>query len=44
MPWAWERPSTTTIAALIIAAGLALGGLLRVPGSRARARPIATSR
>jgi hypothetical protein len=38
MPWAWERPSTTTIAALIIAAGLALGGLFAGAGlARARA-------
>jgi len=38
MTWAWERPSTTTIAALIIAVGLALGGLFAGAGlARARA-------
>lgn len=38
MPWAWERPSTTTIAALIIAVGIALGGLFAGAGlARARA-------
>jgi uncharacterized protein len=38
MPWAWERPSTTTIAALIIATGLALGGLFAGAGlARGRA-------
>jgi len=38
MTWAWERPSTTTIAALIIAVGIALGGLFAGAGlARARA-------
>ena len=38
MPWTFGRPSTTTIAALIIAAGLALGGLFAGAGlARARA-------
>ena len=38
MTWVWERPSTTTIAALIIAVGIALGGLFAGAGlARARA-------
>ena len=38
MPWAWERPSTITIAALIIAAGLAIP-----PPEQIRARDLARS-
>lgn len=38
MPWAIERPSTTTVAALILAAGLTLGGLFTGAGfARGRA-------
>jgi uncharacterized protein len=38
MPWTFERPSTTTIAALIVALGIALGGLFAGAGfARGRA-------